>query len=187
MNQYFNIATLTETQKNALFAFGEKDKVATGCNLIIASSMCEGQLAGLILMTLADLIETAGITEEEFEEVLYDVRLETEMNITEMEKDYLGMTGNKPGALPWRSFARKKILAAFGSNSCGETVRRLAYIEHVTVYPDLKKLVHDLAVDIAQMNVFHQEKYPALLEDARQTDELWKLRVDDLGFFRVKE
>lgn len=187
MNLNFNITTLTETQKNALFAFGEKGKVATGCNLIIASSMCEGQLAGLILMNLADLIESVSITEEEFEQLLYEVRLEVEMNITEMEKDYLGMTRKKSGALPWRTFARKKILATFGSDSCGETVRRLAFIEHVTVYPELKKLVHDLTADIAQMNVFHPEKFPALLDEARQTDELWKLRVDDLGFFRLTQ
>ena len=33
----FNVNTLTETQKNALFAFGEKNKVGTGCNLMIAA------------------------------------------------------------------------------------------------------------------------------------------------------
>lgn len=44
MNRLFNSITLTETQKNALFAFGEKDKVGTGANLIIAASMCEGKL-----------------------------------------------------------------------------------------------------------------------------------------------
>jgi len=68
-----------------------------------------------------------------------------------------------------------------------QTIIENTFIEHVTVYPELKKLVHDLTADIAQMNVFHPEKFPALLDEARQTDELWKLRVDDLGFFRLTQ
>lgn len=187
MNAIFNIGTLTETQKNALLAFGEKDKIGTGCNLMIAASMCEGQLAGVILMSLADLIESVGITDEEFEDLIYQIRLEAEENIMNMEKDYQGMTGKKTGALPWREFARKKILAAFGNERCGTTVVRLAYIEHVTVDPNLKQIVHDLTSQIATMNVFHPEKYPKMLADARKSDELWKVKVDDLGYFTVKQ
>lgn len=183
----FNVNTLTETQKNALFAFGEKNKVGTGCNLMIAASMCEGHVVGIMLMCLADLVDTCGLTDEEYEQVLYNIRLETETNITNMEMDYLGMTGKKPGALPWRAFARKKILAAFGSESCGETVKRLSYVEHVTVHPELKKVVHDLTADIAQMSVYHPEKFPPLLEEARRTDELWRLKADDLGFFHITQ
>ena len=69
MNRLFNSITLTETQKNALFAFG------TGANLIIAACMCEGELTKAILMNLADLIESVGITDEEFEQLIYQIRL----------------------------------------------------------------------------------------------------------------
>lgn len=186
MNTLFNTNTLTETQKEALFAFGEKDKIETGCNLMIAASMCEGQLTEAILMNLTDLIQSVGITDEEFEDLLYQVRLEVAENITNMEKDYQGWTGKKVDALPWRSFARKKILAAFGNESCGKTVLRLHFIEHVTVDPDLKELVHDVASQVATMNVFHPEKYPMLLAEARKVDELWKIRIDDLGYFTEK-
>ena len=75
MNRLFNSITLTETQKNALFAFGEKDKIGTGANLIIAACMCEGKLTKAILMNLADLIESVGITDEEFEQLIYQIRL----------------------------------------------------------------------------------------------------------------
>lgn len=187
MNRLFNINTLTETQKNALFAFGEKDKVKTGCNLIIAANMCEGQLSGVILMVLADLIDSVGITNEEFEQLLYQIRLETQENITNMEKDYLSRTGKAVGDLPWRGFARKKIFAAFGNDNCGETVRRLSYIHRVTVDPDLKKIVRNLGTEIGQINVFHPEKYPKLLDEARKIDELWRIRTDDLGFFTVND
>jgi hypothetical protein len=187
MNALFNIETLTETQKNALFAFGEKDKTGTGCNLMIAASMCEGQLTGVILMSLADLIESVGITDEEFEGLIYQIRLEAEEIIMNMEKDYQSMTGKKAGTLPWREFARKKILAAFGNDTCGTTAVRLNYIEYVTVDPDLKQIVHDMTSQIASMNVFHPEKYPELLADARKVDELWKVKVDDLGYFTVKQ
>lgn len=187
MNRLFNIDTLTETQKNALFAFGEKDRIGTSCNLMIAASMCEGQLSGAILMNLSDLIDSVGITDEEFEELIYQIRLETEETIRNMEKDAQNRTGKKSDALPWRETARKKILAAFGSERCGNTVVRLAYIEHVTVDPDLKQIVHDLASQIAMMNVFHQEKYPELLADARRVDDMWKIKADDLGYFTVKQ
>lgn len=75
MNRLFNSITLTETQKNALFAFGEKDKIGTGANLIIAACMCEDELTKAILMNLADLIESVGITDEEFEQLIYQIRL----------------------------------------------------------------------------------------------------------------
>jgi len=187
MNGNFNLPRLTETQKNALFAFGEKTKAGTGCNLMIAASMCEGDLTKEILMNLADLVETVGITDEEMEQLLYQVRTETTENIMNMEKDYEGWTGKKSGALPWRDFARKKILAAFGHDDCGTTIRRLCYVEHVTVDPDLKQIVHDLTSQIATMNVFRPEKYPDFLAEARKVDELWRIKTDDLGYFTVKD
>ena len=187
MNQYVNINTLTETQKNALFAFGQPDKTATSCNLKIAASMREGDLTGAILMTLMDLINSAGITADEFTELIQEIRLETEANIQQMEKDYLERTGKVCGDLPWRGFARRKILAAFGSDSCGHTVSRLDFVHHVTVDPEVKKLVPDLRNQVADMNVFRQEAYPALLAEARKMDDLWRIKTDDLGYFTVKK
>jgi len=155
--------------------------------MMIAASMCEGDLTKAILMNLADLIETVGITDEEMEQLLYQVRTETAENIMNMEKDYEGWTGKKSGALPWRDFARKKILATFGHDDCGTTIRRLCYMEHVMVDPDLKQIVHDLTSQIATMNVFHPEKYADLLAEARKVDELWRIKTDDLGYFTVKD
>ena len=187
MNRLFNSITLTETQKNALFAFGEKDKIGTGANLIIAACMCEGELPKAILMNLADLIESVGITDEEFEQLIYQIRLETEENIISMEKHYQEMTGKRSADRSWRDFARKKILATFGNESCGNTVLRLNYVEHVTVDPDLKQIIHDLTSQVATMNVFKSEKYPDLLTEARKVDELWRIKTDDLGYFIVKD
>ena len=186
MNRIFNSITLTETQKNALFAFGEKDKIGTGANLMIAASMCEGELTKAILMNLADLIEKVGITDEEFEQLIYQIRLETEENIISMEKHYQEMTGKRSSDRSWRDFARKKILAVFRNESCGNTVLRLSYVEHVTVDPDLKQIIHDLCSQVATMNVFKSEQYPALLTEARKVDELWRIKSDDLGFFTSK-
>ena len=36
------------------------------------------------------------------------------------------------------------------------------------------------------MNVFHPEKYPDLLTEARKADVLWKIKTDDLGYFTAK-
>ena len=45
-----------------------------------------------------------------------------------------------PGRSPalFRGDFAKKILAAFGHDECGVTIRRLCYVEHVTVDPDLE-------------------------------------------------
>lgn len=177
--------TLTETQKEALFAFGEKGKAATGCNLMIAAGMCEGDMTKAILLHLADLIDTIGLTEEEFEELLYKVRLEMQEKIMDMEKNRMNRTGNVSDNPVWRAYARKKFLAIFGNENCGATVRRLAYVEQVTVDPDLREIVHNLTSDVATMGIFKPEKYPELLKEARKVDGLWKLRTDDLGYFTV--
>ena len=149
--------------------------------------MCEGDLTKAILTNLSDLLETVGITDEEMEQLLYEVRMETTETIMNMEKEYEGWTVKKSDALPWRDSARKKILAAFGHDECGTTIRRLCYVEHVTVAPDLKQIIHDLTSQIATMNVFHPEKYPEFLAEARKVDELWRIKADDLGYFVVKE
>lgn len=111
MNRNFNLPRLTEAQKNALFAFGEKTKAGTGCNVIIA--------------------------------------------------------------------------ARFGHDECGVTIRRLCYVEHVTVDPDLKQIIHDLCSHVATMNVIRPEDYQELLTEARKVDELWRIKEDDLGYFIV--
>lgn len=82
---------------------------------------------------------------------------------------------------------QEKILAAFGNEKCGNTVLRLNYVEHVTVDPDLKKIIHDLTSQIATMNVFHPEKYLDLLAEARKVDELWRIKANDLGYFTIKD
>ena len=97
------------------------------------------------------------------------------------------MTGKRSADRSWRDFARKKILAAFGNESCGNTVLRLSYVEHVTVDPDLKQIIHDLTSQVATMNVFKSEQYQDLLTEARKVDELWRIKTDDLGYFTVKD
>jgi len=187
MNTLLNNRTLTETQKNALFAFGEMDKTGTGVNLMIAASMCEGELTKAILMNLSDLVESVGITDEEFEQLIYQIRLEAAENIMNMEKHNQAKAGEKSDAFSWRDLARKKILATFGNERIGTTLIRLSYVEYVTVDPDLKHIIHNLTSQIATMHVFHPEKYQELLKEAQAVDECWKIKVDDLGYFTVKE
>lgn len=186
MNAFLNNSTLTETQKNALFAFGEMDKTGTGVNLMIAASMCEGELTKAILMNLSDLVESVGITDEEFEQLIYQIRLEAAENIMNAEKHYQAKAGEKSDAFSWRNLIRNKILATFGNERIGTTLINLSYVEYVTVDPDLKQIIHDLTSQIATMNVFHPEKYPDLLTEARKVDDLWKIKTDDLGYFTVK-
>lgn len=120
MNRNFNLPRLTESQKNAPFAFGEKTKAGTGCNLIIAASMCEGELTKAILMNLADVIETVGITDEEMEQLLYQVRAEAAQNITNMERDMRGGPGRSPARflgeiLPGRRSLRRSEMTCVES------------------------------------------------------------------------
>ena len=186
MNAFFNSKTLTETQKNALFAFGEMDKTGTGVNLMIVASMCEGELTKALLMNLSDLVEGVGIADEEYEQLIYQIRLEAAEKIMNAEKHYQKNAGKKSDVFSWRDIARKKILAAFGNEGIGTTLIRLSCVEYVTVDPDLKRIIHYLTSQIAIMNVFHPEKYPDLLAEARKVDDLWKIKTDDLGYFTVK-
>ena len=183
----FNSNIFTETQKNALFAFGEPDKTATCCNLVIASSMCEGELTAIILMELVYQIEEAGITEEEFSQLVQEIRSEIYDNVEIMECEYKEKYRKPSAELHWKGFAQKKILSAFGNESCGETVVRLRYVEHVTTDPEIKEIVHELADKVAGMNTFYPEKYDALLKEARKVDELWRLKATDVGFPPVLE
>ncbi len=68
---------------------------------MIAASMCEGDLTKAILMNLTDLVETVGITDEEMEQLIYQVRTETAENIMNMEKDYEEWTGEKAGTFTY--------------------------------------------------------------------------------------
>ena len=65
MNTMFNIETLTETQKNALFAFGEKDKIAALIDLLADFGILEIAKTGTLaiergLNTIYDVREDRG-------------------------------------------------------------------------------------------------------------------------------
>lgn len=187
MNKLFNSDTLTETQKNALFAFGDTSTIGTGCNLIIAASMCEGELTGSILTSIVDLIETSEITDGEFRQLMDQLRHETTERTIAMELQYQHMPGKLANHIYWRELVRMRILAAFGNEKCGITVTRLCYIEHVTVVPGLKQIIHGLIKEIAAMNAYHPETYQDMLKKARKVEEIWKIKVDELGYFTVKD
>ena len=187
MNKLFNIDTLTETQKNALFAFGDTSTIGTGCNLIIAASMCEGKLTGSVLTSIVDLIETSGITEEEFRPLMDQLRHDTTERTIAMELQYQHMHGKLANQIYWREIARMRILAAFGNENFGITVTRLCYIEHVTVTPGLKQIIHDLVKEIAAMNAYRPKTYQDMLKKARKFEEIWKIKVDEWGYFTIKD
>ena len=86
--------------------------------------MCEGALTESILTGLIDLIETSGITKEEFVELMWLLRYET---------------------------------------------------------------VQSLITGISAMNKHNPETYQDMLKESRKVDDIWRIDVDEAGYFTVKE
>ena len=79
------------------------------------------------------------------------------------------------------------ILSAFGNEKCELTVTGLFYIEHAMAVPALKEADHSLIIGISVMNKHHPETYQDMLKEARKVDDIWRIDVDETGYFTVKE
>ncbi len=171
MDKLLNINTLSKLLKHALYAFGEKDKKETICNLRVAVSMCEDQKTADSLMKLSDMIEISDISEEEFTLLINQICIEiTEAAMKlEMPRNDMGEEWKPP--FVWETIAKKNILAAFGNDSCSKTILRLHYLEHVSSNRAMKGIVHKLTLDLAEMNIIDPEKFPKHLAEARGTPQ----------------
>jgi len=64
-----------------------------------------GELTKTIRISLSTLIESVGITDEEFEQLIYQIRLKVAENIMNAEKQHQPKAGKKSDAFSWRDLA----------------------------------------------------------------------------------
>ena len=99
--------------------------------------------------------------------------------MTRLMLDYQCVSGDLETTRPWKPYAKRLILSAFGNENAMNTVRRLLMAEKVTVDPAIRQTVHELVSDIAVMAVCAPQKYEAYLADSRSIDAAYTMDSDE--------
>ena len=169
---------LTQEQRNALCAFGQADQDATVANLMIAGAAVKPE-AAKVLTELADRLYHLPMSDTEYQTLFYTVKYRKEQAMTRLMLDYQCVSGDLETARPWKPYAKRLILSAFGNENAMNTVRRLLMAEKVTVDPAIRQTVHELVSDIAVMAVCAPQKYEAYLADSRSIDAAYTMDSDE--------
>ncbi len=167
---------LTQEQRNALCAFGQADQDATIVNLMIAGAAAVKPEAA---KELADQLHRLPMSDTEYQTLFYTVKYRKEQAMTRLMLDYQCVSGDLETARPWKPYAKRLILSAFGNENAMNTVRRLLMAEKVTVDPAIRQTVHELVSDIAVMAVCAPQKYEAYLADSRSIDAAYTMDSDE--------
>ena len=170
---------LTQEQRNALCAFGQADQDATVANLIIAGAAAVKPEAAKVLTELADRLYRLPMSDTEYQTLFYTVKYRKEQAMTRLMLDYQCVSGDMKTTRPWKPYAKRLILSAFGNENAMNTVRRLLMAEKVTVDPAIRQTVHELVSDIAVMAVCAPQKYEAYLADSRSIDAAYTMDSDE--------
>ena len=163
-----NFNALPETQKLALFAFGEPDRIGTESNLLIAAAMADKPHISSLLSVLVDLLESNEMTDDDFTQLFWNIRSEINARMSRYEEAHLKITGELCEEYAWKGLAKLRFLGYFGHDQAKFTMKRLAFVERAMPDPELQSVVHELMSEIGIMMVFNPEDYPRMLRKSRK-------------------
>lgn len=134
-----NFNALPETQKLALFAFGEPDRIGTESNLLIAAAMADKPHISSLLSVLVDLLESNEMTDDDFTQLFWNIRSEINARMSRYEEAHLKITGELCEEYAWKGMAKLRFLGYFGHDQAKFTMKRLAFVERAMPDPELQR------------------------------------------------
>ena len=146
---------------------------------MVAATMCDDPIMEATLFALVKDLDSSGITDKDYEDLLLQIVVETAKIIWNPEKEYEEVIETEYGVSSCKELAKKIILAAVGVEDCETTYAKLRYVEHVTADPRLKDLVREVASQIAAIDIYRPRDYEQLLKEAQEAAYLWELNSDD--------
>lgn len=133
---------ITQTERNAIYVFGQADRIGTICRLLLASELIEDEKDAAMLPALADRI--LEVSDEDWQQDFYTIKHRKETIMNQMVLDWQEATGDIMTARPWKPVAKAMIMGKFGSVDPTDTIIRLTLIQHLTTEPMIKDVIGEL-------------------------------------------
>jgi hypothetical protein len=109
---------LNMNEKMALYMFGCGKLQRSIGNLHGTTALATGRKAMRMQNQLVDMLENYNLTDAEYEDAFYHVRLDISKSMTEAHLLYQKMTGDVENDYPWRYFVKAVIF----ENFCGRNL-----------------------------------------------------------------
>lgn len=155
---------LTQSQRNAIFAFGQADRYGTVCHLEGASALMEHEEKTEELHRLATWILFGDFSDEYWTELYHMIKHQKEIVLTQAMTEWHKKFGYEEITQPWSENARDRLIEAIASPSCRLTYLRLKLAQYLATDPMVRDIIQKTILELRDQYSDGSEDYELLLE-----------------------
>lgn len=176
---------MTQTQRNAVYVFGQKDKEATISHLLQISCIMVNKEEAAELIELSGRLIHEEITAEMWEQNFEIIRHRKEMIMNHMVADYQKYTGDYEDKRPWWTFAKQYIIGSFAVDEFEDMKRKLRLVTRLTTVPALKIAVAEAISEAQEYWDGALDEYYGKLLPTCQKATLYKFADDNVLYEKI--
>lgn len=139
---------MTQNQRNAVYAFGQKKKGVTISHLLQISNIMVNKEIASELIDLSGKLIRDEVTDEMWKQNFYTIRHRKEMVMNRMVTDYQKSTGDYEDGCPWWIFVKQYMIGSFAVEDFVITMRNMKLVSRLTTDPALKKAATEASDDL---------------------------------------
>lgn len=143
---------LTQSQRNAIFAFGQADRYGTVCHLEGASALMEHEEKTEELHRLATWILFGDFSDEYWTELYHMIKHQKEIALTQAMTEWHKKFGYEEITQPWSENARNRLIEAIASPSCRLTYLRLKLAQYLATDPMVRDIIQKTILELRDHN-----------------------------------
>lgn len=134
---------MNQVQRNAIYAFGQRNKRATIEHLVQVSELMADKKVAAEVLTMCAVLERDEVTQAIWEQNFYTIKHRKEMIMNRLVADYHMVAGNFEDSRPWWGFAKHYMIGAFVGEDFMPTMNNLEKVARLTTDPVLKKAAEE--------------------------------------------
>lgn len=155
---------LTQSQRNAIFAFGQADRYGTVCHLEGASALMEHEEKTEELLRLATWILFGDFSDEYWTELYHMIKHQKEIALTQAMTEWHKKFGYEEITQPRSENARDRLIEAIASPSCRLTYLRLKLAQYLATDPMVRDIIQKTILELRDQYSDGSEDYELFLE-----------------------
>lgn len=148
-------------------------------NLHRTTALATGRKAMRMQNQLVDKLENYNLTDAEYEDAFYHVRLDISKSMTEAHLLYQKMTGDVENDYPWRYFVKAVIFETFCGRNLWDDMRAIRTLVCYVSDEKIKKIVEGVMDTLLDINDNDSWEYVAIVNGCRQIQDRGEIGILD--------
>lgn len=160
---------LSNYEKEALSAFGCRNRKQSVDNLRIAAQMAEPPEIKEKLQKLADKLAVSVelMYEADYQHDYHTCIHEVEQNLIHDTLEYQLATGDMDTNWPWMNYAAAQVVNAFCTEDCRQSMQRLDVVMSIAVLPQFNSILMGVIFKVATIWEERPEEYKSFVGQCR--------------------